>query len=96
MGKHFVILKRMGRDPMARGSRRLDDLGAGAGAIHVIRTRGYANLFQRLPVGSVTVGLKNLVPGPTSFTTTICGGRNAKKGRLLYNCKSNFLKMLCQ
>ncbi len=73
MGKHFVILKRMGRDPMARGSRRLDDLGAGAGAIHVIRTRGYAKLSQRLPAGSVTVGLKNLVPGPTSFTTTICG-----------------------
>ena len=23
-------------------------------------------------------------------------GRNPKKGRLLYNCKSNFLKMLCQ
>ncbi len=96
MGKHFVILQRIGRDPMARGSGRLDDLGAGAAAIHVIRTRGYANLSQRLPAGTVTVGLKNLVPGPTSFTTTICGGRNAKKGRLLCNCKSTFLKMLCQ
>ena len=37
--------------------------------------------------------------GGSVCLVTVCvvgEGRNAKKGRLLYNCKSNFLKLLCQ